>query len=46
MSVSTKFIPGWLKGYSSEKLGADLAAGLIVTVLVIPQSLAYALLAG
>jgi len=46
MSVSTKLIPGWLAGYSRGKLGADVAAGLIVTVLVIPQSLAYALLAG
>ena len=40
------FIPGWISHYPKEKLGADLAAGLIVTILVIPQSLAYALLAG
>src|SRR5574343_1333447 len=41
-----KLIPGWLAAYSRDSLGADLAAGLIVTILVIPQSLAYALLAG
>jgi SulP family sulfate permease len=41
-----KLIPGWLAHYPKDKLGADIAAGLIVTILVIPQSLAYALLAG
>ena len=46
MSLSDKFIPGWIRQYPRPKLGADLAAGLIVAILVIPQSLAYALLAG
>lgn len=41
-----RLIPGWLAHYPKEKLGADVVAGLIVTILVIPQSLAYALLAG
>ena len=41
-----KLIPGWLAHYPKDKLGADIVAGLIVTILVIPQSLAYALLAG
>lgn len=41
-----KLIPDWLRHYPQDKLGADVAAGLIVTILVIPQSLAYALLAG
>ena len=36
----------WLPHYHKRLLGADLLAGLIVTVMVIPQSLAYALLAG
>lgn len=36
----------WLPGYRRQLLGADLLAGLIVTVMVIPQSLAYAVLAG
>ena len=42
----SRLIPAWLLHYPKEKLGADVAAGLIVTILVIPQSLAYALLAG
>lgn len=36
----------WLQGYSRDTFGADLLAGVIVTVMLIPQSLAYALLAG
>ncbi|MEJ7137209.1 SulP family inorganic anion transporter [Amphibiibacter pelophylacis] len=40
------FPPDWIRHYPREHLGTDLSAGLIVTVLVIPQSLAYALLAG
>ena len=46
MLVSSRLLPDWLRNYPREKLGADLSAGLIVAVLVIPQSLAYALLAG
>jgi SulP family sulfate permease len=46
MPISSRIIPGWIRQYPRPKLGADLAAGLIVAVLVIPQSLAYALLAG
>lgn len=41
-----KLLPAWIKAYPREKLAPDIVAGLIVTVLVIPQSLAYALLAG
>ncbi|PAU79095.1 SulP family inorganic anion transporter [Halomonas salipaludis] len=36
----------WLPHYHRRLLGADLLAGIIVTVMVIPQSLAYAILAG
>ena len=43
---SVKLVPPWLTGYRRALLGGDLAAGLIVTVLLIPQSLAYAMLAG
>ena len=39
-------LPGWIKNYRRELFTADLIAGLIVTVLVVPQSLAYAMLAG
>ena len=38
--------PHWIRTYTRERFAIDLVAGLIVTVLVIPQSLAYALLAG
>lgn len=37
---------GWLSQYNSKLFGQDLTAAIIVTVLLIPQSLAYALLAG
>ncbi|MBI2278028.1 MAG: sulfate permease [Dechloromonas sp.] len=46
MSAFSRLLPAWLTPYPKEKLGADIVAGLIVTILVIPQSLAYALLAG
>jgi SulP family sulfate permease len=36
----------WLKGYNREALTCDLVAAAIVTIILIPQSLAYALLAG
>ena len=41
-----KWIPPWLRSYRRSSLAGDLTAGLIVTVMLIPQSLAYALLAG
>ena len=41
-----QLVPPWIKQYSREHVAADLIAGLVVAVLVIPQSLAYALLAG
>jgi len=41
-----KWIPPWLGSYKRSSLAGDLTAGLIVTVLLIPQSLAYAMLAG
>ena len=44
----TRFIPAadWLKGYSRDNLINDALAAVIVTIMLIPQSLAYALLAG
>lgn len=46
MPLPSSLQPRWLRSAARETLAADLLAGLIVTVLVIPQSLAYALLAG
>jgi SulP family sulfate permease len=36
----------WLRHYNRQTMGSDLVAALIVTIMLIPQSLAYALLAG
>ena len=36
----------WLRGYGRKTLTADFVAAMVVTVLLVPQSLAYALLAG
>lgn len=36
----------WGKTYRRAELGSDLLAAVIVTIMLIPQSLAYALLAG
>ncbi|RII83079.1 SulP family inorganic anion transporter [Neopusillimonas maritima] len=41
-----RLLPEWLAHYQKTKLPGDLTAGLIVTVMLIPQSLAYAMLAG
>lgn len=41
-----RLLPRWASPYPRQHLGSDLLAGVIVTILVIPQSLAYALLAG
>ncbi|APX93188.1 sodium-independent anion transporter [Halomonas sp. 1513] len=43
-----RYLPilAWLPHYHRRLFGADLLAGIIVTVMVIPQSLAYAILAG
>lgn len=36
----------WLPAYRRQDLPGDLMAGVIVTIMLIPQSLAYAMLAG
>jgi SulP family sulfate permease len=36
----------WLRGYNGGLFTEDLVAAVIVTILLVPQSLAYALLAG
>lgn len=43
-----RFIPilDWGRSYNREALANDLVAAVIVTIMLIPQSLAYALLAG
>lgn len=39
-------ILNWAKDYDRDTLTSDLVAAVIVTIMLIPQSLAYALLAG
>jgi sulfate permease, SulP family len=39
-------IAGWLPGYNSTTATSDLVAAVIVTIMLVPQSLAYAMLAG
>ncbi len=43
-----RYIPAlnWLRNYQSKHLFGDITAGIIVTSLLIPQGMAYALLAG
>lgn len=43
-----RYLPAllWLPHYNTRLLGSDLMAGVIVTLMVIPQSMAYAMLAG
>src|SRR5690625_729908 len=43
-----KYIPfvGWIKHYKVADLKGDLLAGLIVAIMLIPQGMAYAMLAG
>jgi SulP family sulfate permease len=36
----------WLAGYRAEFLGGDIGAAVVTTLLLVPQSVAYALLAG
>ena len=44
----TQYLPvlDWGRRYDLDKLSGDLVAAVIVTIMLIPQSLAYALLAG
>lgn len=47
MSLKSLFpILGWAPGYSRTDAQSDLVAAAIVTIMLVPQSLAYAMLAG
>lgn len=39
-------LPGWIGRYRSEYCSGDISAGLVVAIMLVPQSLAYAMLAG
>lgn len=48
MAGAVRYLPmlSWVQGYDRSTLTNDLVAAAIVTVMLIPQSLAYAMLAG
>lgn len=48
MNVLSRFFPPlqWMPNYRREDLSGDLSAGLTVGVMLIPQGMAYALIAG
>jgi SulP family sulfate permease len=39
-------ITGWLRSYTREDLEGDLVAGIITAILLVPQGMAFAILAG
>jgi len=39
-------LPDWLKNYQIAQLNGDLLAGIIVAAVLVPQSMAYGMLAG
>ncbi len=40
------FLPNWLKDYKKNQLNGDITAGIIVAVVLVPQAMAYGMLAG
>lgn len=48
MAAGARYLPilGWARSYDRSTLTSDLMAAAIVTIMLIPQSLAYAMLAG
>ena len=48
LSGLTDFFPiaGWLKTYTRQDFNSDLFAGIITAILLVPQGIAYAILAG
>lgn len=44
--MRNNLMPVWLRGYRRDTLAGDLVAALVVTMLLVPQGLAYASLAG
>ena len=48
MAALARYVPilGWARAYDRNALTSDLVAASIVTIMLVPQSLAYAMLAG
>jgi SulP family sulfate permease len=47
-SIVKQYIPAidWLGDYDRQDLSGDLTAGIITAILLIPQAMAYSILAG
>lgn len=48
MSLARRVVPAldWMLGYRSGNFSGDLTAGIITAILLIPQAMAYSILAG
>jgi SulP family sulfate permease len=46
LTLARSLRPAWLARYSRADFGGDVSAALVVAVMLIPQGMAYALLAG
>lgn len=40
------YLPAWLRTYQADFLTQDVVAGVIVAIMLVPQSMAYAIVAG
>jgi sulfate permease, SulP family len=45
-AATRRLLPGWVRGYQRGWVRDDLVAGLTLTVILVPQGMAYASLAG
>ncbi|MCX2983145.1 sulfate permease [Halieaceae bacterium IMCC14734] len=48
MRLNDRYLPGlrWLEGYNRRSFSGDLLSGITIAAMLIPQSMAYALVAG
>ncbi len=45
-AVIGRVVPQWMRSYRREQFPGDLVAGVMVTIIIVPQGLAFALLLG
>lgn len=45
-STLTVYLPLWARNYQSDCIVQDLIAGIVVAIMLVPQSMAYAIVAG
>jgi len=46
VKVSGGFMLGWARRYRRRLLAGDISAGIVVAMMMVPQSMAYAMVAG